>query len=356
MDITYYKKRNILFIFSLKKKIIPMLIILFLLALIVFSSSSLVAAKQGMKLWANNVVPALLPFFIAIELLSHTDIAQSVSIFFTNFMRPVFNVPGNGAYSFLLGIISGYPVGAKIVTDLRNNNMCTKDEGERMLVFTNNSGPLFIIGTIGVTLFRNSAIGFLLLITHILAAITVGIILGIISRLKKKSIKNNYKKYNTNIENINIYNMGEILSSSIMSSIKTIFIIGGFVLLFSVIISILNESNVFNILSNVFSPICNFINIDVAYIKPILTGILELTNGVYLLSEVASKNLTINILVCAFLLGFGGISILLQVLSIISKSDLSIKKYIYGKILQGIIASFYTYIFISSFCFLNFNL
>ena len=68
-------------------------------------------------------------------------------------MRPIFNVPGQSAYALLLGIISGYPVGAKIVTDLRNSNLCTKDEGERMLCFTNNSGPLFIIGTVGITLF-----------------------------------------------------------------------------------------------------------------------------------------------------------------------------------------------------------
>lgn len=63
-------------------------------------------------------------------------------------MRPIFNVPGESAYAFVLGLISGYPMGAKIVTDLRNNNNCTKDEGERMLCFTNNSGPLFIIGTV----------------------------------------------------------------------------------------------------------------------------------------------------------------------------------------------------------------
>ena len=63
-------------------------------------------------------------------------------------MRPLFNVPGEGAFAFLMGLISGYPVGAKIVTDLKDNNLCTTEEAERMLCFTNNSGPLFIIGTV----------------------------------------------------------------------------------------------------------------------------------------------------------------------------------------------------------------
>ena len=75
-----------------------------------------------------------------------------------------------------------------------------------------------------------------------------------------------------------------------------------------------------------------------------------------IISNIACKNIGLNTIICAFLLGFGGISVLLQVLSITSKSDLRIKKYFYGKILQGIIASGYTYIFLNLIPTLNFNL
>ena len=81
-----------------------------------------------------------------------------------------------GAYAMLMGSISGYPSGAKIVTNFRQNNMCTKEECERLLAFTNNSGPLFIIGTVGISLFYDSLIGVLLFITHLLACLTVGIL------------------------------------------------------------------------------------------------------------------------------------------------------------------------------------
>ncbi len=66
------------------------------------------------------------------------------------FMRPIFNVPGEGAFALLMGIVSGYPVGAKIVSTLKENHLCTSLEAERLIAFTNNSGPLFIIGTVGV--------------------------------------------------------------------------------------------------------------------------------------------------------------------------------------------------------------
>ncbi len=92
------------------------------------------------------------------------------------FMRPIFNVPGEGAFAFIMGIISGYPIGAKIVTNFRENDICTKEEGERLVAFTNNSGPLFIIGTVGISLFFDTRTGILLFISHILACISVGIV------------------------------------------------------------------------------------------------------------------------------------------------------------------------------------
>ena len=90
------------------------------------------------------------------------------------------------------------------------------------------------------------------------------------------------------------------------------------------------------------SPLLGFFNINLSFAVPILSGIIELTNGINLVSLVHVKDISTNIAICAFLLGFGGISVCLQVYSIISKSDLSIKKYIIGKFFQGVFASIYT--------------
>lgn len=144
--------------FSIKKHILSIIFILFTICLVVFSKDNLSATKNGLLLWANSVVPALLPFFIATELLSHTTIVASVGKLLNKYMRPLFNVPGIGAYAFIMGIISGYPVGAKIVTEFKNNNECSTAEAERLLSFTNNSGPLFIIGTVGIAMFGSTLV------------------------------------------------------------------------------------------------------------------------------------------------------------------------------------------------------
>lgn len=262
---------------------------------------------------------------------------------------------GIGAYAFIMGIISGYPVGAKIVTEFRKNGFCTKAQAERLLAFTNNSGPLFIIGTVGIAMFGNTLIGILLFVTHILSCIIVGFLFRFWKYNDNESI-DYYKKTDTQKKIVTFSNLGEILSSSIMNAINTVVMIGGFVILFSVILSILNNSGFLIVASNIFYPLFNKLGINTDFINPILSGILELTNGLNMISQIPTKNLSLSIIFSAFILGFGGLSVGLQVLSIISKSDISIKPYIIGKFLQGIIAAFLTFIFINIFPIFNFDL
>lgn len=264
---------------------------------------------------------------------------------------------GCGAYSLIMGIISGYPIGAKIVSKFREDNLCTVSEAERLLAFTNNSGPLFIIGTVGITMFGNTTIGILLFITHLLASISVGIVFRFWKYKDKPSYSNSNFK-NSNINNtVSFFNLGEILSKSILSAINTVIVIGGFVVLFSVILSILVNSKILNLSSNVLLPILELFGIpNLAFANSFLSGLIELTNGVKLISSIAYKEISVNIAICSFLLGFGGLSILLQVLSITSKSDISIKPYIIGKFLHACFACTYTVLFMQYFPIFNFNL
>lgn len=309
--------------------------------------------KHGLALWADSVLPALLPFFIATELLSHTSVIPFLGRVLNKFMRPIFNVPGEGAFAFIMGIISGYPVGAKIVTKLRENNTCSKEECERLLAFTNNSGPLFIVGTVGISLIGDTTIGIILLIVHILASITVGFLFRF---WKAKKILNRDYNVSYTPTNVTFSNLGEVLGKSITNSINTIVMIGGFVVLFSVIISILENSNVLHVVGFLLYPILDLFNMPHEFANDILSGFIELTNGLKTISTIPIKEYTHTIIVSSLLLGFGGISILLQVFSIISKTDISIKPYIIGKILHAVFSAIYIFIFFNFFVVFSLNL
>jgi hypothetical protein len=186
-----------------------------------------------------------------------------------------------------------------------------------------------------------------------LACITVGIFFRFLKYKDTKNDFNNFKKYKLNSNTfVTFSNLGEVLAKSITSATSTILLIGGFIVIFSSIISILKASGFLTLLI----PLSSFLGINANFVQGLFTGFLEITNGISTIASIPCKKLTVNLVLTAFLLGFGGISVLLQVLSITSKTDLSIKPYILGKILHGFLASFYTFVFIQVFPFFNFDL
>ena len=200
-------------------------------------------------------------------------------------------------------------------------------------------------------MFYSKEIGLALLLCHFLASLTVGILF----RNYKKDKDEFYRSCQAlqkEAPNISFSNLGEILGESIKNSINLILTIGGFIVLFSVIISICNESQIFHFIANFFM---NF-GIPETIVKAILSGFLEVTNGLKLSSSLQVKSLAQNIILSSFILGFGGISVMLQVYSVIAKQKLSIKPYIYGKFLQAIFATIYIIILLQAFPFLAYPL
>ena len=357
--ISLNKNKRFPFIILLKNNLITFLILFFLIFLLLFSNNNIQAAKEGINLWINCIIPSLLPFLIATELLSYTNFTYKLSTILNPIMKPIFNVSGIGAYILILGFISGYPIGAKLITNFKENNLLTNVEAERLLSFTNNSGPLFILGTIGISMYQNTLIGLLLLFTHILSALSVGFIFRFWKNKKEEKENNTISKSKINKNNkIYFSNIGEILTKSILSSINTIILIGGFVILFSVIISILNNSQIINIFIIVLTPILKIFNVPniEEFIKGIFYGLIEITNGIKFISNIHINAISINICLTSFLLGLSGICVLFQVLSITSKSNISIKPYIIGKVMQAIFSFIYTFLFINVFPIFNLNL
>ena len=298
-----FSKYNI-YAVKLKRNFLTVLFIFFTLGLLIFSNTNLPAVKSGLELFVTSVIPSLFPFFVATELLQNTSIISYLGHLLDRFMKPIFNISGEGAFCFIMGLISGYPVGAKIACDFRKNGICSKEECERLLSFTNNSGPLFVLGTVGILMYKNSTIGLLLLFTHVLASITVGIIFRFWKKSNNSKDYKSFSKSNKKVLNntVSLSNLGEILSKSITSSISTILLIGGFIVIFASIISILKSSGILNMLITFINPLFSALNIDSSFIGPLLTGFLEITSGISSISNIAVKKISLNIIFTSFLL------------------------------------------------------
>lgn len=326
-------------VINLKKYFFTSIILLFTISLLLYSESNIIAAQNGLTLWATKVLPTLFPFFIATELLTKTNFTFILGKFLNKFMKPIFNVPGESSIAIILGTISGYPIGAKIVCDLKREKIISKIEAERLIAYTNNSGPLFILATVGISLFSSRKIGYILLLSHIISSLLVGYCFKF---WKKNNLEINFKEMIFNTQNypIKIQELGEILGNSIKKATSTLLSICGFIVLFSIILSTLQTSG----LINIFTLFLDNFGIPKEISLSLITGIIELTNGVNLSSNIFNIYPILSLLITSFLLGFGGFSVLLQVYSIISKENISIKPYLIGKILHGFFSIITTFI------------
>lgn len=274
-------------------------------------------AKNGLNICYEIIIPSLFPFFVCSNLLIYSGFAQSISKLFTPVMLPLFRINGSGSAAFVLGLISGYPLGASTACSLYENHYLSKGETERLLAFCNNSGPLFILGAVGISLYNNIYSGIILYVSHILAAFTVGIIFRFYKR--KNYIAPKYSLSQPK------FKTGEIFSVSLQNSVTSILNVCGSVIFFG---------TVANILINIM-PVQNLYTL-------FLSGIIEFTTGVVGISHI-NTSIASKLVMSAFIVGFAGLSVHFQVISIVSKYELSLKPYIIGKILHAAISSLYVF-------------
>lgn len=317
--------------------------IVFILLFLTFSFISnpkeiLEASSNGLNIWWSVVFPSLLPFFILSELLISYGIVSFLGVLLEPIMRRLFKVPGVGGFVLAMGMSSGLPSGAKLSVQLRKDNLLSKHEAERLVSFTNTSNPLFIIGAVSAGFFHNEQLGILLATTHYLSNILVGFCMRFYGndRFEKKvnsfsissALKQLHRKRLSEKRAI-----GQILGDAINSSIHTLLMIGGFIILFSVLNKILQINGIFTFITHI---IPNNISDNVIY--PFLSGIIEITIGSQLISQIDDIHLYGQVILTSSILAFGGISVHAQVANLLAFSDIKYLPYLIARILQSIIA------------------
>ncbi|HYH04101.1 MAG TPA: nucleoside recognition domain-containing protein, partial [Bacillota bacterium] len=146
------------------------------ISLVFFPKEGVEAATAGLKIFWDVVLPSLLPFFVLSEIMLGMGVVHFIGVILEPLMRPLFNVPGVGAFALSMGLAAGYPMDAVITGKFRRSGMCSRTEGERLLSFTNTADPLFMVGAVAVGMFGRPELGALLSMAHYLSSFTVGFI------------------------------------------------------------------------------------------------------------------------------------------------------------------------------------
>lgn len=328
-------------------------VIIFIALMIKFPKIVYQGASAGLTAWWNIVFPSLLPFFIASELLMSLGVVSFMGTLLEPIMRPLFNLPGCGSFVMVAGYSSGCPIGSMITAKLRRKQMCTRVEAERLMSFTNNASPLFMLVAVSVGMFNSPQLGVLIAGAHYLANLTLGFILRFYRKNDAETIPHNSTGGNILIRALRELSQchakdnrpfGQILGEAINNSISVLLKIGGFMILFAVIIRLLTQLGVIRFLANVLALILFPLNLDPQIYTAIASGIFEITLGIKLASETSSP-LFQQLLATAIMLGWSGLSIHAQVASLIADTDIRLYPYIISRFAHAGLAALYTYIF-----------
>lgn len=274
--------------------------------LVLFPERCINASVSALSLCASAVVPTLFPFFVCSSLFVSLGLAGLAARRLGGIMQPMFKVSGAGAVAVLLGIISGYPVGAKCAADLYSQHKISKTETERLLAFCNNSGPMFVIGTVGVVMYHSVKIGIMLYIIHVLSSLIAGMVYA---RIHSGSGTKDAIVCCDKSDGPSVFSVfGDAISGASLTILK----VCGFVVFFAVVGATLPQFK------------------GQAY----LMAFLEITNGIKVLTA-ENQNIAVTLPIVSFFLAFSGVSVLLQVGAVISDTNINIKSYAIGKCIQA---------------------
>lgn len=288
----------------------------------------------GIGLWANMILPALFPYFFITAALGKLGVTEKLAAKLSPVTEKVFNLPGIVSYAIFTSFISGYPIGAKIVSDLKNNKLITETESVRASALCSVASPAFIIGGIGGA-FSSVNFGIALFCSHLLSAILTGVLFSFYKRKERPTKPARQKSCEENADNI--------LYECAYSAVISILTVGGIITIFYVITELLCFIGAFDLPIRILQ---GFFGEEYAA-KGAVLGFFEFTKGINAL-KVAGATKTAFILSAA-ICGFGGLSVIFQSLAYLKKAKIKTVPFILSKMLGAVINAVMAFIVYSLF-------
>ena len=131
------------------------------------------AVEEALSLCARSVIPSLFPFLVISSLLLAMGFGDLTASVLSGLMEPLFRIGGPGSAALVLGLLGGYPIGAKTAGELYQSHALSRQEAERLLTFCNNCSPVFLISVLGSGIFGSVRAGVWLLLIHVGSALLV---------------------------------------------------------------------------------------------------------------------------------------------------------------------------------------
>lgn len=270
-----------------------------IIVLILDSHTALIGASEGISLCIKTVIPSLFPFIFLCSVLTYALWGESFPLL--KFIGHAIGIPAGGESLLISAVLGGYPAGAQAVASAYCDKRLSRSEATRLLSFCSNAGPAFLFGILPLQ-FPNITTVWVLWSIQILSMLVTGLIY-----------------YRPATGTADLAHSSVSMSKSLAQTVKAMSLICGWIILFQILTQFIEQW---------------FLWYFPTVIQVIITGLLELSSGCCILTNIASVSL--RFLVCTVFLSFGGICVTLQTASVIG--NLPLKAYLQGKLTQTLIS------------------
>lgn len=308
----------------MKKTIIEIVSMMFLIFIIVFilthSSNVSYVILSAFDLWKNNLFPSIFPMFVISEIFVAIGGARIFSNATKKLTKWLFLSKPCTSYVMIMGLLTGFPSSAKYIEQLYESGEIDDKDASKILNFTHFSNPLFIINTIASNFLMNKNLSYLILFSHYFSNIIIGVLTRKYNYVDTINITYKEKKSN------NKKSFGYVLSNAIINSINTLLLILGTVTIFMILTNFLNSVVSFGDIGNA-----------------IFNGIIEMSQGLKYIS-VLNISLRLKTTLSVMIISFGGLSVHLQIMSILSDTKVKYLPFLLSRIFHLIISGTMCYI------------
>ena len=353
--------------FMLRPAVIPAWsAVMIAILLILFPTAGLESSLRGLSIWWQVLFPALFPFFVISELLLGFGIVHFFGTLLDPFMRPLFRLPGSGGFVVTMGYASGYPVGARLTAQLWEQKLITRAEGERLVAFTTTSDPIFLIGAVSVGFFHNAALAPVLAAAHYGGGFIIGLLMrfhdrhapaaqspsdrkhpaapsgGVQTKRKPRIAEALRAMHRARL--LDGRTTGALLQDAVQAALRLMIVVGGLVVVFSVIMELLKQAGAIGALSEAVRLLLRLVHVPPALSDAVVNGLFEVTLGARAAGAAGGSGLIHQAAIAAFVLSWGGLSVHAQIASLLSRTDLRYRPFLIARLVHGCIAASLIYI------------
>jgi sporulation integral membrane protein YlbJ len=321
---------------------------LMVICIVMYPEQAFRSSLDGLSIWWNIVFPILLPCFVACEMMAGFGVMHGLGVLFEPLTRALFRIPGVGGWAISIGLAFGYPAGADIVARLHRDEQLTRNEAQRLLAISHMASPVLIIGIIGAGFLGHAPTGFFIALIHYLTAFMMAICMNGLMSFRSSELQPLRKQEKSppwlvprvlhamlGARERDGRSFGRLLGDSVSVSVHKLFVVGGYMMMFSVLIQMLSLTGLAALWRHALEGLVQALPAASDFKMPGPALALEVHLGAHEISQNDTLSAALEAALIGVALAWSGFASHAQALSFVRSCGVSYRSFVIARLLHA---------------------